>query len=147
MGLTETNLIPYCVFLSGLITNHDFDKYLRQGNDFQLTCPCSKKYGDWMTCVGIDDTICISTKNHGYKTIGGFMSHLLDVGMGKSNRTIELHHYLIACYMYQVYGNKIGDSAIHRINGTDNKKKNTSTTSSFYSNTSVETRKRFLSCK
>lgn len=98
--LTNTNLIPYCMFLSALMTNFDIDVGMRKEKFTTATCPCSKKYKAWMEHLHVDDTISCSKRNFTYTTIRGFMAHLLDIGIGENNEPTDLYHYITACYMY-----------------------------------------------
>ena len=105
------------------MTNFEIDVGMRKKIFTTASCPCSKKYNAWMDHLDVNDTLLCSKKKFKYTTIGGFMSHLLDIGMGKNNENIDLYHYITACYMFQLYGNKIGDEAIHKINGTSKQTK------------------------
>ena len=100
-----------------------------------------------MINLGIEETISCSTSNHVYHDPLAFMSHILDHGTGLYG-SIDLYHYLTACYMFQLYGNKIGDSAVNVFKGIKKEKsEETIKIYYFYSKSTSEIQKRSFSCK
>ena len=62
MKLTNVNLIPYCIFLSALMTNFEIDVGMRKKIFTTASCPCSKKYNAWMDHLDANDTLICSKK-------------------------------------------------------------------------------------
>lgn len=115
-------------YLSGLITNHDFDKGMREENSYCFYCPCSSKYKPWMDLLKIDGTIELNESNISKRSLSALMCHVVDIGIGNKHTPGDPWHYLISCYMYQLYGDKIGHSTLVRMELNVKKGKNSNKT-------------------
>ena len=126
----EVEMIRYVNFLSALVSNYHFDDGFRNIGQRQnsYVCPCSKNYCPWYETLDIEGTISVSTKNHVFQKSASFMNHIVSSatgeGTGFQGGGTDLYHYLILCYIYQLYGETaIGAKGLELITGVKSSKK------------------------